>query len=128
MSFVYRTREFVLRHAQAGLRGAVAGYAGEREAWRAVAGALEGGRGELGRELGVLGRYLTRRKLPFSLDMTVHEAWARHPGVRGVFTRHHLPACPACAVGVDETLVEAALGHHLDPDALLTELNTLLGS
>ena len=60
--------------------------------------------------------------------MTVHAAWARHPGTARIFRAHHLPACPDCPVGADETLAEAAFGYGLDLDDLLARLNALLGS
>jgi hypothetical protein len=62
---------------------------------------------------------------PFTADTTVHRAWARHPGVKAIFTRYHLPACDACAVGADETLGEAALGYQIPLNDLLDQLNTL---
>ncbi len=64
---------------------------------------------------------------PFTASMTVHAAWARHPGTARIFRAHHLPACPDCAVGADETLAEAAFGYGLDLDDLLARLNDLLG-
>ncbi len=62
----------------------------------------------------------------FTSDLTVHAAWALHPGVEGIFAGHGLPACPACAVGADETLAEAAFGYALDLEDLLARLNALL--
>lgn len=70
---------------------------------------------------------LAAASAPFTSDMTVHAAWARHPGVAGIFASHHLPACPDCAVGADETLGEAAFGYALDLSDLLARLNGLLG-
>jgi hypothetical protein len=63
---------------------------------------------------------------PFSGGMTVHRAWARHPGVRRVFAGYHLPACDRCAVGEDETLEEAAEGYQIPLETLLRQLNALL--
>ena len=63
---------------------------------------------------------------PFSGTTTVHRAWARHPGVRGVFAGYHLPACPDCPVGEDETLEEAARGYQIPLSVLLGQLNALL--
>ena len=57
--------------------------------------------------------------------MTVHEAWARHPGVRDVFTERHLPHCDSCPVGADERLEEAAFGYAIDLEELLKDLNAL---
>lgn len=128
MSFVSRTREFLRRHVGAGLAAELQIYAGEAQALELGASALGQARASLAREQQLLQRWLERRSQPFGPDMTVHEAWMRHPGVRAVFLRHHLPACPACAVGADETLAEAAFGHRLDLEDLLQELNTLLKS
>ncbi|MDP2308104.1 MAG: hypothetical protein Q8P18_18935 [Pseudomonadota bacterium] len=63
---------------------------------------------------------------PLSAATTVHAAHARHPGVTGVFARHGLPRCLDCAVGVDETLAEAASGEGFPLEMLLGELNALL--
>lgn len=63
---------------------------------------------------------------PFSPTMTVHQAWTRHPGVRAIFARHHLPDCPACPVGADERLEEAAFGYGIPLQPWLAELNALL--
>jgi hypothetical protein len=64
---------------------------------------------------------------PFLPSTTVHAAHARHPGVQAIFARRGLPRCPDCAVGADETLAEAAWGESFPLDALLAELNELLG-
>jgi hypothetical protein len=63
---------------------------------------------------------------PFSPTMTVHQAWTRHPGVRAIFARYHLPDCPACPVGADERLEEAAFGYGIPLAPWLAELNALL--
>ena len=65
------------------------------------------------------------RQRGFHGKMTVHEAWALHPGVREVFTRYHLPHCDRCPVGADERLEEAAFGYSFDLSVLLEELNDL---
>ena len=62
---------------------------------------------------------------PFHGGMTVHAAHLRHPGVAEVFRRRGLPGCPACAVGADESLTEAARGEGFAIDELLVELNSL---
>lgn len=66
------------------------------------------------------------RLAPFTAETTVHQAWARHPGVAAIFGRYALHACPSCSVGVDETLKEAAFGYDIPLDHLLKELNRLL--
>ncbi|MFT5585397.1 MAG: hypothetical protein ACI9VR_002986, partial [Cognaticolwellia sp.] len=58
---------------------------------------------------------------PFSPTMTVHQAWMRHPGVRAIFVRHHLPDCPSCPVGADERLEEAAFGYGIPLEPWLAE-------
>lgn len=63
---------------------------------------------------------------PFHADMSMDQAWRRHPGAPAVFARHHLPACDGCAVRFDETLEEAAVAYGLDLQRLLAELNLLL--
>ena len=61
----------------------------------------------------------------FHGKMTVHEAWATHPGVQAVFAKHHLPHCDSCPVGADERLEEAAFGYSLNLEVLLQALNAL---
>lgn len=60
---------------------------------------------------------------PFRVGMTVHAAHARHPAVAAAFARRALPNCPACAVGADETLAEAAFAEGFDAAELVAELN-----
>jgi hybrid cluster-associated redox disulfide protein len=66
------------------------------------------------------------RLLPFTADTTVHQAWARHPGVAEIFGRYNLNDCPSCSVGADESLKEAAFGYEMDVVHLMAELNALL--
>jgi hypothetical protein len=61
----------------------------------------------------------------FHAQMTVHEAWAAHPGAPLVFSGFHLPGCDQCPVGQDERLEEAAFGYAIDLQVLLAELNAL---
>lgn len=61
----------------------------------------------------------------FRPDMTVAEAFERHPGVAAVFARRHLHRCHACPVAHDETLEELADGRGFSLDALLAELQLL---
>ncbi len=63
---------------------------------------------------------------PFSAEMTIDQAWRRHPAARRIFAAHHLPGCGGCAVRYDETLAEAAAAYDLDLAALLAALNALL--
>lgn len=65
-------------------------------------------------------------RAPITGATTIHAAHARHPGVQAVFAARGLPACPDCAVGVDESVAEAALSEGLDLSDLLLELNSLL--
>ncbi len=63
--------------------------------------------------------------VPFHATMTVHQAWAKHPGVRAIFAQHHLPHCDRCPVGADERLEEVAFGYAIDLETLLEALNAL---
>lgn len=77
-------------------------------------------------KLGRLEADLEALTAPFTPTMTIHQAWKRHPGVAAIFARHHLPDCPACPVGADERLEEAAFGYGIPLDPWLAELNALL--
>jgi hypothetical protein len=66
-------------------------------------------------------------RTPFHAAMTVHAAHLRHPAVAAAFARRGLPGCPACAVGADETLLEAAYAEGFDVTELVAELNRTLG-
>lgn len=69
---------------------------------------------------------LERALQPFSAEMTIDQAWRKHPQTRQVFARYHLPACDGCAVRFDETIAEAAAAYGLELSTLLEELNALL--
>ena len=64
---------------------------------------------------------------PFRPDMTVAQAWRRHPQTRLVFARRHLPDCDGCAVRHDEVLWEVAESYGFAIEPFLEELNALLG-
>lgn len=82
--------------------------------------------GRLSAEVARLQAELERVR-PFTAQTTVHEAWARHPGVAQVFAAFHLRACPDCAVGARESLREAAAGYGLSLPDVLDRLNRLPG-
>ena len=63
---------------------------------------------------------------PFTGEMTIDQAWRRHPDARDVFAGVHLPSCDTCAVRFDETIAEAASAYGLDEAALLAALNDLI--
>ena len=90
------------------------------------AAAIEARLVALGRQLEASQADLRLALLPFSAEMTIDQAWRKHPGTRDVFARYHLPACDGCAVRFDETIAEAAVAYELDLSALLEELNALL--
>ena len=77
-------------------------------------------------QLAAVSDELALRTMPFSADMTVDQAWRRHPGAASVFARHDLPGCDGCAVRFDETLQEAARAYDLDLDRLVEDLRALL--
>ena len=82
--------------------------------------------GEIEARLARLEVRCAARSAPFAADMTVHAAWARHPGVAAIFAARGLPDCPACAVGQDETLSEVADGYGFSLQTFLQELEDLL--
>lgn len=114
------------RHLRAAVDAALADHAAASAGLREALPELGAELGHLSQRVSGLRSHLERRRAPFTAEMTVHEAWARHRRVRLVFTRYHLPACDGCAVGLDETLEEAAMGHGIPLDDLLAELNALL--
>lgn len=120
-----RVARALRHHVRAATEGALLDHAAASHALREALPPLRSELTALGQGVQSLRRWLELRRAPFVGEMTVHEAWARHRGVRAVFARYHLPACDACAVGVDETLAEAAFGHRIDPEQLLRELNEL---
>ena len=81
-----------------------------------------------GRTLRAQGEEIRLWNRPFEPDMSIHQAWLRHPAAREVFARYHLPACDQCAVRFDESVAEAASAYGLDAEALIRDLNGLLGS
>lgn len=60
---------------------------------------------------------------PVDADTTVHVALRKHPRAQEALARRGLPRCADCAVGGDETLLEAAFGEGFDLEGLLAELN-----
>ena len=62
------------------------------------------------------------KEAQFTLDMTVGEAMASHPAVRGVFAHFHLGGCSHCAVARYETLGELCASYGIDSDELLGAL------
>jgi len=80
----------------------------------------------LGRQLDASQSDLQLVLQPFSAEMTIDQAWRKHPGTRHIFAQHHLPACDGCAVRFDETIAEAAVAYGLELSTLLEELNALL--
>lgn len=68
---------------------------------------------------------LSLARRPFSAELTVDEAWRKHPRAPEVFAAHGLPACDGCAVRFDETLAEAAEAYRLDLEELLRQLAAL---
>lgn len=63
---------------------------------------------------------------PVDGETTVHAAHRRHPHVAAIFASYGLPRCLDCAVGVDESLEEAAFGEELSLQELLQRINGLL--
>lgn len=133
-----------IRAARARLRAHLAHLA--RAAWsgraaaaaplRAEAAALRARAGGLAAQLGSVDaavRALRRTQAssaaaagPFVPDMTIDQAWRRHPRAREAFARRQLPACDRCAVRHDETVEEAASAYGFALPELLDELNALL--
>jgi hypothetical protein len=92
----------------------------------AAAAALRRRTDALSAAIGRLSDDLTLMERPFTAELTIDQAWRRHPAAGATFARHHLPACDGCAVRFDETLAEAAEAYDLDLSVLLADLNALL--
>lgn len=124
-----RLRALLLPRVRAALAPRSAWLA-EMDAERASLGergaALTGRLGALSREARALSEEIRLFREPFHAEMTVNQAWLRHPAARTVFARHHLPACDRCAVRFEETVAEAAAAYGLDGEALIRELNALI--
>ena len=115
------------------VRAALSPHRGALEVHRAALQALAEDRDQLSARAAALDRAADRLRADlslysrrsFSLDMTLDQVWRRHPGVRGVFARHHLPACDGCSVRFDETLEEACAAYGIDRASLLAALDAL---
>jgi hypothetical protein len=64
-------------------------------------------------------------RTPLGPSLTIHAAHARDARVQHVFSSFGLPNCPACPVGADETIAEAAFAEGFDAAALITALSGL---
>jgi hypothetical protein len=64
-------------------------------------------------------------RTPLGPSLTIHAAHARDPQVQQVFSTFGLPNCPACPVGADETIAEAAFAEGFDAAALIAALGAL---
>jgi hybrid cluster-associated redox disulfide protein len=60
-----------------------------------------------------------------SPDITIRDVVSRYPGAEQVFGAHGLP-CAGCHVSTRETIRQGASVHHLDLDALLTDLTRFI--
>ncbi len=62
----------------------------------------------------------------FSPRMTIQDALKLHPGVKEVLAKMHIGGCSSCSVSATETLAEAAEGHGVDLEEMLSGLNSLM--
>lgn len=62
----------------------------------------------------------------FSPMMTIQDALALHPGVKGVLATFHIGGCSSCSVSAKETLEQASKGHGVDLKAMLKAMNKLM--
>lgn len=125
MSFPERVAHWFARIVVVQINDALSEQRGEAEAFAKSTRGLSAAVGGASSSLKALEDAIEARR-PFSGTTTVHQAWARHPSVRGVFAGYHLTACPDCPVGADETLEEAARGYQIPLTELLSQLNALL--
>ena len=61
----------------------------------------------------------------FTSDMSFEEALEAHDGAAHVFNQYGI-GCSTCVVAPYETIAEGARSHHINVDALLSDLNALL--
>lgn len=62
----------------------------------------------------------------FSPYMTIQDALNLHPGVKDALAELHIGGCSSCSVSSRETLEQAAAGHRVDLEEMLTKLNALM--
>ena len=60
----------------------------------------------------------------FSKEMSIFEALAADDAARVVFGRHGM-GCSVCVAARLESVEAGAILHHVDPDAVVAELNRL---
>lgn len=61
----------------------------------------------------------------FTSTMSFEEALEAHAGAAHVFSQYGI-GCSTCVVAPYETIAEGARSHHINVDALLSDLNALL--
>lgn len=62
----------------------------------------------------------------FTPYMTIQDALNLHPGVKEVLASMHIGGCSSCSVSSRETLEQAAAGHGVDLQEMLTKMNDLM--
>lgn len=82
---------------------------------------------KVNKELTAIRLDLQRRfgELRFHKDMTIGEALDLHPGVKEVMAQFHIGGCSSCAVNESETFEQAAGGHGVPLEQMMTALNSL---
>lgn len=64
---------------------------------------------------------------PFKKEMTVSQAMKHHPVARWIFFSYNLTGCNSCSISEGETLEELSHKYGISLDALLDDLNGILG-
>lgn len=60
----------------------------------------------------------------FHRDMTIFAALTAAPDARRIFEKHGM-GCSLCVGAQDETIEAGAVLHHVDPEVVVAELNSL---
>lgn len=60
-----------------------------------------------------------------TLDTTIYELLIQYPQVAALFVHNHM-VCVGCPMGIFDTIREAALYHHVDPQKFYEQLDLFI--
>lgn len=74
-----------------------------------------------------LSRYNQNVNTIITLDTTIYELLKQYPHVASLFVQKHM-VCVGCPMGIFDTIREAALYHHVDPQKFFDQVMLLIQS